>query len=96
MIQQTFGYIMLYITFHIYNTQNPKSTHQTMSRRPTLLLLSLRKLTFQRPKPLSQSILATSTKTIALFLGNDLHTVGFAAGYGVNLDGIDDVGERDD
>lgn len=43
-----------------------------------------------------QGILAASAKTIALFFHNDLHAVRFTAGYGIDLDGVDDAGERDD
>ena len=76
--------------------QFPRHRSTSILLRPNLLLLSLRKLTFQGTQPLSQSVLAAGTKTIAFFFGNDLHTVAFAAGYRIDLDGIDDVGEGDD
>ena len=59
----------------------------------SFLLFPLCELTFQSPEPLCQSILAAGAKTVALLFSNDLHAVGFTAGYGIDLNGIDDVGE---
>ena len=67
-----------------------------MSRSPSLLILFLRKLAFERPQPFCQSILATGAETIALFFDNDLHAVRFTAGYRIDLNGVDDAGEGDD
>ena len=67
-----------------------------VSRTSSLLVPPPRKLTLQRPEPLGQSILTAGAETIAFFFRDDLHAVRFTAGYGINLNGIDDVGEGDD